>query len=141
MVTFIKNRPIIFILSSFLFFNVLPAMPIDPKIDDLNHLLETSTGLKKIDVLNELSTVYDTISYIKSLEYANQALELARKYKSKKDIAMSLDRVGRVQYFLSNYDKSINYYMESLNILEEIGDKKAISKLYNNIGGIYLHLA
>ena len=141
MVTFIKNRPIIFILSSFLFFNVLPAMPIDPKIDDLNHLLETSTGLKKIDVLNELSTVYDTISYIKSLEYANQALELARKYKSKKDIAMSLYRVGRVQYFLSNYDKSINYYMESLNILEEIGDKKAISKLYNNIGGIYLHLA
>jgi len=142
MATSIKNRPIISILLFFLFFNALPVMSVDhSKIDSLNHLFKTSTGLKKIDVLNKLSIAYDTISYIKSLDYANQALELTRKYKSKGDIAVSLDRVGVVQYILSNYDKSINYFLESLKIREEIGDKKAISRSYNNIGDVYLYLA
>ena len=141
MATFITNRLIILILSSFFFSNALPAMYIDTKIDSLSNLLETSTGLEKIDVLNELALAYDTISYIKSLDYATQALELTKKYKSKEDVAVSLDRIGRIQYFLSNYDKSINYFIESLKIREEIGDKKTISKSHNNIGVIYLHLA
>ena len=141
MATFITNRFFVIILLSFFFSNTLAVKHFDTKIDSLNYLLETSADLEKIDILNELSTIYDTISYIKSLDYANRALELTKKIKSKEDIAISLNRVGRIQYFLSNYDKSINYFLESLKIREEIGNNKAVAQSYNNLGVIYLYLA
>ena len=140
MATFIINRLIILTLSSFFFSNALPAIYLNTSTDSLYNLLETSTDLEKINILNELSIAYDTITYTKSLDYANQALELTRIYKSKEEVAMSLDRIGRIQLFLSNYDKSINCFIESLKIREKIGDKKNISISYNNIGAIYLQL-
>ena len=141
MAIFTTNRFIVLILVSLFFSNALQARHINTKIDSLNHLLDTSSDLEKIDILNELVIAYDTISQIKSLDYAMQALELTKKIKSKEDIAISLDRVGRIQYFLSNYDKSIDYFLESLKLREEIGNKKAVAQSYNNLGVIYLHLA
>ncbi len=141
MATFITNRFLVLILSSLFFSNALQAKRINTKIDSLNHLLEISTDIEKIDILNELIIAYDTISQIESLDYANQALELTKKIKSKEDIAISLDRVGKIQYFLSNYDKSIDYFLESLKIREDSGNKKAVAQSYNNLGVIYLHLA
>ena len=138
MTTINRNRILLILLLSFL--NNTEVLCIETKADSLNKLLKTSKGIEKIEILNELITVYDTISYIKSLDYANQALELTRKYKSKEDVAASLDRVGRIQFYLNDYDKSISYYFKSLKIREEINDKKTISKSYFNIGVIYMYL-
>ncbi|MBL7102995.1 MAG: tetratricopeptide repeat-containing sensor histidine kinase [Bacteroidales bacterium] len=134
------NRLLVLILSLFIFSNAVQAIYINKEIDSLNSLLETSTDLEKIEILNELSKAYDTISYDKSLGYAKQALELTKKYKGKEDIAASFDRVARIYYFLSNYDESINYFIESLKKREKIGDKKAIAQSYNNLGVVYLNL-
>ena len=136
---FKRNR--IFILILFSFFNNTYVLSNETKTDSLNRLLKSSKGSDKIDILNELITAYDTISYIKSLDYANQALELTRKYKSKEDIAASLDKVGKIQFYLNDYDKSISYFFESLKIREESGNKKTVPESYNNIGIIYLYLA
>ena len=115
-------------------------MDTDTKIDSLNNLLKNSTGTKKIDILNELVTTYDTISYIKSLDYANLSLELTKKFKNKEDVSNALDRVGRIHFYLSNYDKSINYFIKALKIRKKTGNKKAIAKSYNNLGVTYLNL-
>ncbi|MCD4792592.1 MAG: tetratricopeptide repeat-containing sensor histidine kinase [Bacteroidales bacterium] len=141
LIWFITNRFFIIIISSFFFLNTLSAVNINTKIDSLNLLLETSADIEKIDILNELSTAYDTISHIKSLDYAIQALELTRKYKKEEDIAVSLDKIGRIHFYMSNYDKSIDYFLESLKRREKIGNKKDIAQSYNNLGVIYLYLA
>jgi signal transduction histidine kinase/Tfp pilus assembly protein PilF len=134
------NRLLILILFLFIFANAVPAVYINTKIDSLNSLLKTSTDPEKIEIFNELSKAYDTISYDKSLDYAKQALELTKKFKSKEDVATSLDKVARIYYFLTNYDESINYFIESLKMRENIGDKKAIAQSYNNLGVVYLNL-
>ncbi len=134
------NRLLISILFLFIFSNAVPAVYINTKIDSLNSLLKTSTESEKIEIFNELSKAYDTISYDKSLDYAKQALELTKKFKSKEDIATSFDRVARIYYFLTNYDESINCFIESLKIREKTGDQKAIAKSYNNLGVVYLNL-
>ena len=134
------NRLLLLIFSIFIFSNAVLAIYFNTKIDSLNSLLETSTNLEKIELLNELSKAYDTISFDKSLDYAKQELELTKKYKSKEDIAISLDRVARVYYFLTDYDESINYFIESLKIREQNDDKKAIAQSYNNLGVVYLNL-
>ena len=135
------NRNRFLLILIFFFLNNSEVLCIEKKTDSLNRLLKTTKGIEKIDILNELSTVYDTISYIKSLDYANQALKLTIKYKKEEDIAGSLDKIGRIQYFMSNYDKSIDYFLESLKIREKIGNKKDIAQSYNNLGVIYLYLA
>ena len=137
----IINRNRILLILILFFLNNTEVLCIETKTDSLNRLLKTSEGTEKIDILNELITAYDTISYIKSLDYANQALELTRKYKSKEDIAASLDRIGKIQFYLNDYDQSISYFFESLKIREESGNKKAVSESYNNIGVIYLYIA
>ncbi len=134
------NRLLVLILFLFISSNAVPAMYINTKIDSLNSLLNTSTDSVKIEIFNELSKAYDTISYDRSLDYAKQALELTKKIKSKEDIAASLDRVARIYYFLTNYDESINYFIESLKMREKTGDKKAIAQSYNNLGVVYLNL-
>ncbi len=137
----IKWNRIFILLLLFSFLNNLQVMCIETKADSLNKLLKKYMGAEKIEILNELSTAYDTISYIKSLDYAMQSLELTKKIKGKEDIAISLDRVGRIHLlFFSNYDKSLDLFFESLKIREEIGDKKTISKSYNNIGVVYMYL-
>ena len=137
----IKWNRIFILLLLLSFFNNLQVMCIETKADSLNTLLKKYKGPEKIDILNELIIAYDTISYDKCLDYANRALELTRKYKSEEDVAISLDRIGKIQFYLSDYDKSINYFRESLKIREKSNNKKAISESYNNIGIIYLHLA
>ncbi|MCD4791905.1 MAG: AraC family transcriptional regulator [Bacteroidales bacterium] len=139
MATINRNRILLILLFSL--FNNTEVLCIETKADSLNRLLKTSEGTEKIEILNELITAYDTISYIKSLDYANQALELTRKYKSKEEVAASLDRIGKIQFYLNDYDKSIDYFLESLKIREKFGNKKEVSESYNNIGVIYLHLA
>ncbi len=81
------------------------------RIDSLETQLTTVKGEERIEVLNELVKAYEAVSYMISLDYAKQALELTKKIKSKEDIADSSDRIGRIYYYLDNYDKSIEYFI------------------------------
>jgi signal transduction histidine kinase len=123
---------IIFIISINLFSQA--------NIDSLETQLKIVNSKERIDVLDELVKVYDSISYTKSLDYALQALELTIKFKNKEDIADSSDRIGRIYYYLDNYDESIVYFINSLKIREKIGNKKGICQSYNNIGVVYLNI-
>lgn len=108
-------------------------------IDSLETQLEIVSGEERIEILNKLVKVYDTVSYTKSLNYAKQALELTKKFKSKEDAADSSDRIGRLYYYLDNYDKSIEYFINSLKIREKIGEKIGVCQSYINIGVVYLN--
>ena len=59
---------------------------------------------------------------------------------NKNDIAYCLNNIGIIYWYLENYDKSLEYYLESLKINEEIGNKYGITGSKKNIGGIYLKL-
>jgi signal transduction histidine kinase len=97
-------------------------------------------GKEKVEILNQLSRAHLNLSPHKALDYGKQALELTIKLKSKKDTADSTDNIGRIYYYLDDYDKSIEYFINSLKIREKIGNKKGICQSYNNIGVVYLNI-
>ena len=132
----------IFIKGFFVFLLLMLSLNLfsQTRIDSLESQLKIVNGKEKVEVLNELVKAYDTVSYIKSLDYAKQALELTKIFKSKEDIADSSDRIGRIYYYLDDYDKSIEYFINSLKIRENIGNKTGVCQSYNNIGVIYLYI-
>lgn len=123
---------IIFILS----INVLAQN----NIDSLEIKLKTVSGKERVDVLNQLSKSYYTLSPEKVIKYGRQALELSQKFDYDRGRAHALKNIGVGNYYLSNYDKSLEYYLNSLKIMENIGDKEGISSTLNNIGVVYWKL-
>jgi tetratricopeptide (TPR) repeat protein len=123
---------IIFILS----INVLAQN----NIDSLEIKLKTVSGKERVDILNQLSKRYYTLSPEKVIKYGRQALELSKKFGYDKGRAHALKNIGVGNYYLSNYDKSLEYYLNSLKIMENIEDKEGISSTLNNIGIVYWKL-
>lgn len=55
-------------------------------------------------------------------------------------IAQNFNSIGTVFYYQGLYDKAISFYMKSLGVYEQSGEKKGMSQCYNNIGSVYSDL-
>ncbi len=132
-----KLRKYFFIFIIFIFSTTIFTQN---NIDNLKIKLKTVSGKERVDILNQLSKMYYTLSPAKVIKYGQQALELSQKFGYDKGRAHALKNIGVGNYYLSNYDKSLEYYLNSLKIMEEIGDKEGISSTLNNIGVVYWKL-
>lgn len=125
------------IYSLFVILLPLKASGADSNIDTLQKRLEEASSQEKVYILNELSREYWYISLDQSLDYANQALELAIFLDDKQGTADALNRMGNVAYLMSSYQEAHDYYMQSLNLRLEIGDTEGTLGSYNNLYLIY----
>jgi len=73
----------------------------------------------------------DSAFYFAGLQY-----DFAESVNNKKQMAGALTTQG-VSFKRSDYAKAIDYYTRSLNIREELGDKKGTAMCLNNIGILY----
>lgn len=101
--------------------------------DSLEARLPHVPDLKKIEILNDISRAYWAVSLEKSREFANEALRLAEKIKSRKGIADAINRIGNVEHNLYNYEKALEHFKQSLKIHSENEDYKGMITTYNNI--------
>lgn len=62
---------------------------------------------------------------------------LLKNTDDKYTLAGIYNAIGVILYYQADYDESLSYYLKSINIFEEIDNKKGISDCYNNIGIIY----
>ena len=76
-------------------------------------------------------------TYYQSVDYYNDALEIASELNSRQDIAYIHKQLGNVYFYLSDYAKSLDHHLKSLRISEETGDQMAIATSLNNIGNVY----
>ncbi len=114
------------------------------RIDSLKNIINNVSNNKKIEILIELSDAYVSISLDTSLYYANKAYKLAKEANDKKNEAEALKKIGIVNYYQSENEKSIEYFKKSLKIYTELIEhadkaiaqksKKEVSNLLNNIG-------
>ena len=118
------------------------------QLDSLNHLIKTAKHdtlvanayLGLVDVF--FHDNFDTITYL-----SNTALEIAeRNLKGKITdteknafLRIKASALSNLGYMLNNEGdiKALDLYEQSLKIAEEIGDKKNMLELYNNIGLFY----
>ncbi|MCK4663786.1 MAG: tetratricopeptide repeat protein [Bacteroidales bacterium] len=109
-------------------------------IDSLENILKFATKNEKTEILNKLSFEYSSISFKKSFDYGNEALELAKKTGNKLEHGNALYNLGDAYYYQSNYNKALKYYQKSLLIFQETDNKEKIAILLNSIGLINFYL-
>lgn len=103
-------------------------------IDSLLLQLSSVSDTYRIELLNELSKNHWTISLEKSIEYAQQALEIAKRLNYQQGIADAINRMGNAYSAIAVYDKAIDYYQEALTIRNAIRDKKGLAQSHSNLG-------
>lgn len=121
------------LLSFIFFFTITLAIAQQHVADSLEARLPHVPDLKKIEILNDISRAYWSVSLGKSREYANEALKLAEKIKSRKGLADAYNRLANVEYYEANYNKALDIYLLSLEIRLEIEDYQGIIGSYNNL--------
>ena len=132
-------KRIFLILTILLGFGTLSSL--DNHIENLEIEIEQTSGKEKIQKLNILSQAYRETYPRKSIEYANQALELSKQYELITEMANSFNNIGLGYYFLSNYDQALYFYQKTLEIHIRSEDKDNLANTYNNIGLTYAKLS
>ena len=108
--------------------------------DSLFFKLKNASDKEKIELYNQIAfqrynILHDSIEY-----FVNKSLELQKKYPSKKEFVKSNILLSLVESSSWLYDESLKRLFSTLKIAEEIKDSFLISRIYNNIGVLYLEL-
>ncbi|PCJ89362.1 MAG: hypothetical protein COA57_02385 [Flavobacteriales bacterium] len=111
-------------------------------IDSLQTTLpNVNNDTNKVNLLNKLAGKLSTNDPKNSLDYARQALELAKKLGFKKGQAVSHNNIAFFHVNRGNYHRALENYFKALKIREELKDKRGISSCYNSIGNTFYYLS
>jgi len=107
------------------------------KIADLEKQLKSADGEKRYELLYKISKAYLPITARKSLDYGNEALDMAKKLNSKNKEANALNLIGTAYYQLEKYRDAIKNYENEYAIRKNLNQKTGSTKTLYNIGSIY----
>jgi signal transduction histidine kinase len=133
------RQPLIAFLTTLLI--PLAAFPqFQSRVDSLEALLEDASEEDKVELFCELSEIYWLRSNDTSLLMAIHAHTAALNINNKELIAKSVNMTGNAYYLMGDFTKSMEHYLEALEIREAIGDSNSIASSFNNIGAVYLQM-
>lgn len=108
------------------------------KLDSLQLALKRAdTDTARFNTLMQLSNLYNATDYLKALEYARQAKELAIDKKLKKKELLAETTMGNVAISQGHYKMAATHYFTVLKSYEEMRDTSGIISLNNNLGAAY----
>jgi len=113
---------------------------ISTPIDSLDAQLANTSGIEKIDLLISLSNSYLNQQPQRSLELANEALEMSITLEDQKREATSLFHIADANRLIGENIKALDYHFQALKLYEQTHDKEGIAKSSNSIGRIYRFL-
>ncbi len=118
-----------------LFPMLLPAQqaPIDSLLTVLS---KAKADTSKVNTLNRLSLAYFRNDSVQGMEYAHQALRLARGLQWNEGVARSYFRLATLYQAGSDYSKTLDFYELALKTTRE---KRLKSKIFNGIGNTYIY--
>jgi signal transduction histidine kinase len=106
-------------------------------IDELRDELTTAEGVDRVRVLNDLARATQANAPRESLDYAQEALDLARTIRDRQGEANSLNNIGIGHYYLAEYNQALEYYTASLALSRQIAFDEGVANALNNIGVLY----
>lgn len=116
-------------VSVLLFFVCTALKAEESVVNQLYRKLKNSSLPEKVEVYNQLSSYYISSDAEKAIEYANQALKLAKKLNDQEGKAKAYGNLGMGYYFLSDYESLLSYYQKSLDTYDSIGDRSGVTAL------------
>ena len=109
----------------------------DEAVDSLKTRLDTTHGKEKVQVLNNIASKYASLAPEQGRDYGQHAIKLARKINYPLGEAEASEIIGNVHYHLGEFEKAIQYFLESLKIYRKTEHQKGIANVYNHIGKCY----
>lgn len=94
----------------------------------------------RVILLNKLSQEHWGNNPDKAMEYANQAMYVAKEIGYKKGIAKAFYSSGIIHSDWGEFPQAIELQKEALKICEEIGHKEGIADCYNEMGLCYYYM-
>ncbi|MGZ4034097.1 MAG: tetratricopeptide repeat protein [Bacteroidia bacterium] len=138
-------------IQEFSFAQNLPSGKPSNKIDSLQLCVQhAKDDTIKAESLNKLSEeLSDQGSYPQAYANAQKALYIAQTIKNKKELSFALWNIANIYYDQNDYSKSLEYYLKSLQIKEEMAKpypndykkQKELAISYNEIGYVYDYLS
>jgi signal transduction histidine kinase/uncharacterized protein HemY len=114
-----------FLLFACLFIQI--ALP--SQIDSLLKNLEKKPEKEQTEMLNKIAEKLSETEMEKSIEYAEKALHLAKKYKQKKEEAFAYKNLADCYFYLNQFEKSLDYYEKSAAIEKQISGVNSVNYL------------
>ena len=141
-----KNRTLrLRILSVFLilFCNTgQSGPPGQAKIDSMLAVLKKQQDdTNKVKTLNELAWEFSSNKFDpqKAIEYAHEALSIAKKIRFKAGEATAYRRLGGIVINQGKYSEALKFYIAELKIQQDVGDKKRMASGYMQIGSVFYY--
>jgi tetratricopeptide (TPR) repeat protein len=100
-------------------------------------LIQHQNDTAGVELLRQLSFQLQASRPDSALIYAQQGLDLARKFSFKKGEADCMNRLGVVLWKNGKYDRALAFLLNSLQLREEINDRIGILKSLSDIGIVY----
>ncbi|NOQ24538.1 MAG: tetratricopeptide repeat protein [Bacteroidales bacterium] len=110
------------------------------KIDSLLNILENNDGIKRMDILHQITDEYMNSSYEDAIKYANELLSLAEEKEHLKYIDLASSYLGEAYFYLDEIEKSIEFFELFLEINKKQNDIDGIGSAYNNLGIVYRYI-
>ncbi|MCX6151167.1 MAG: tetratricopeptide repeat-containing sensor histidine kinase [Ignavibacteriales bacterium] len=126
-----KILPITFLIYFFFIYQGIPGQ--QNVADSLEKQINNLSGTKKVDLLNQLSDIYQYINTKRAIDYAYEGIELAKQINYKKGLAAAYGNVG-YSYVGLNNQKAIENTKIALQMRKEIGDKIGTASSLNVLG-------
>jgi serine phosphatase RsbU (regulator of sigma subunit)/Tfp pilus assembly protein PilF len=128
------NRTLLPLLLLFL----STAYAVEPKKESIFQTLKTATDTSRVNALNALGREYIIEGeYIFADSVLDIALDLSQQLKFKTGEANASTNKGVLYWYQDNYPQALEYYFNTLRIVEETGDKNLIARSLANIGLVF----
>ena len=126
------------IFTAFLLLYILAANAQSTERDSLINIINITRN-DSIKVLNfaRLSRLYLYEKPVTGISYSIQGLDLARKLKHKRGVAICLNEMGNCYRMTGNYTKALALHFEALKIAEELKDNETLANSYHGISAVH----
>lgn len=84
-----------------------------------------------------LGMLYEERDILKSIDYLNKAIDFFKKHHDRPRSGNIYHQLGGIYSEMSQYDKALEYYLDSLLISEELNDKWTTSANYLGLSSVY----
>lgn len=127
-----RSKLFLILFITFIFSNVFSQKN---KIDSLLISLEkTYQDSTKCNIYIEIGNLLRFDNFDTALYYYNKSLDISYSKNLKLYQAKSLRMISVLHYYHYNYEKSIEFFLKTIKVYEEINDVNGIIRCYNNLG-------
>lgn len=110
------------------------------KIDSLIQQLELVPKSEKANIYNELSDLYAYKDVQKSIDYAIQAIELAKELEQDEEQSTALRNIGAGYRIQGDLGTAIDYHLQAFDIIREMNKPLYLASIYSDLGIDYAEM-